>query len=1131
MQLSRQKYQSGAWSGMVFVIMAVLGQETPATERVITLKEHLNRQWTHELVAYRHEFAKEECAPDGVRLKGPEGEVAVQLSDVELWPGTQFVKTANVCFIVDELQRLATHSYTLTYSGKSVPRASGDLKVASRRGQVELTTSRFGVRLPLGEASYDTPRPPEKTLGPVQGMRLPDGTWIGGSRLYGKGLVKSWSSRVTDRGPVFARVETTYVYASGNTMRVAKQVAAGDYAMLADMDVKQDQPDDGWELLLSRGADAREVVTITGQRHYSKELTRKLDPKVADPVCYLCSWPGDVWFPDSPSALRVRFEGRKDELQVCVRDPGAWVKPQDRPPWSKFDRWTYETIPQMWSGWWNKRAPLYATADGAVLRMNLLAGQRRLSIGAETDGTRLLARYRGKTMSVYGPLPRLNAVKDMTLEWPDGKERHPYLFMSADEIRKRDPKALQDAANVSSLRGTLDKLGTIDLMRQVMATAARYDLAIDSGLLKPEERKLLKAQMAYLGYVTADPFHWSFERGCCSGNPNMTVSRVANLGLVGCVLRDHPMGKKWAMYAVDWAKYWLENVTDETGGWPESSHYARVSWSDFVQLAIVARQAGLHDFFKDPKFRAMARFYEKTLTPPDPLRRVGGSKRGTRVGAPYGRGTRGDAWGLGGLVARATAESDPAFSRVMQWSWRGCGYVQHFSHSTAGMSTLYADPSLPAAVPDWRSEYFPSLGYLLRSQVGTPQENYLLFVSEYYKCADGHLWPPHTGIIAKWFANGCPIGGAFRRIPSTSHVLLENRVLLACNWDPKVRVSPETGYYTKTSHDAFTSLPELDYVSVGFDIPEMRPHHLKIPGNAPAFPKRNRVGKPPFRWQRQLMLMKDDEPGGADYLVLRDTVQGGQPTQWHFWTLSEKIGTPEEAAAREAFLKDKPGAKFAPCRELKGDRFTAAGQFGKDLEYYVATPKKTPRYTLRYGTTGGAYGLRGFNEYQDLLHLQLPGDGSYFLAMFPRDQKAAAPTFSALADNTVIKVSGAFGTDYCLLSRESVVAKAEAASFKGMAAAVQERKSGLRLVLAAAGSVGYKELAVSAEIAVSMQAGAGQVALFFPEGTPGGEVVVRAPGEWKLAKARTGLRLAKRGEDYVLSIPPNARGVKLIKAH
>jgi hypothetical protein len=52
-------------------------------------------------------------------------------------------------------------------------------------------------------------------------------------------------------------------------------------------------------------------------------------------------------------------------------------------------------------------------------------------------------------------------------------------------------------------------------------------------------------------------------------------------------------------------------------------------------------------------------------------------------------------------------------------------------------------------------------------------------------------------------------------------------------------------------------------------------------------------------WTRQVLFLKDFEPAGPAYMVVRDTTQGGQPTAWQFWTLSEKIGAPEQ-------IKDLP---------------------------------------------------------------------------------------------------------------------------------------------------------------------------------------------------------------------------------
>ncbi|HOF86595.1 MAG TPA: hypothetical protein PLZ36_00645, partial [Armatimonadota bacterium] len=669
--------------------------------------------------------------------------------------------------------------------------------------------------------------------------------------------------------------------------------------------------------------------------------------------------------------------------------------------------------------------------------------------------------------------------------------------------------------------------GNMDLMRAVMDTAARFDALIDSGLLSPEERRLRKAQMLFLCYMVANPAHWSYERGYCSGNPNMTVSRIANLGVAAMAIRENPQAKKWAQYAVDWAKYWLAEVADDAGQWPESSHYARVSWADYVQIALTARRAGLHDFFKEPKFQAMAYFYEKTLTPPDPLRWTYKAGFHPRVGAPYGRGTRGDAWGLSGLLAAATATSDPAFSRVMQWCWREGGFNANNSHGTAGMAEMLVDRGLPAERPVWASEQFPHLGYLLRSHVGDPAENYLLFVSRYHRNADGEIWPADTGTIAKWFANGAPIGGNFHRIPDLSTPLMESRVLLATNWDPANPAQPDSWYTTRVTDHGYAPQGRADYVSVHFAITESRPYHAFMPKDVPAFPKREKTGVAPLHWQRQVLLAKDDTAGGVTYLVLRDTVSGKQPSQWHFWTLSETIGAPAEAADRAAFLADAPGAKAAPPRELTGDRFTALGQFGTDLDYYIASPAGTPRYTLRYGYKTGAYGVSNqFAEYQDLLHLQLPGDGAYFVAMVPRAAGEPAPAFTTLGNGTVITIAGAFGTDYAFLAPAATKAAAGDAAFDGTAAMVQDRASGLALILSAPGAIRYREFAVRSAQPATLRVAPYGLTL---ELAHSGAATITAPGALALAAGQPGVTLAKKGKDYVVTIPAGVTTARLTR--
>jgi hypothetical protein len=302
--------------------------------------------------------------------------------------------------------------------------------------------------------------------------------------------------------------------------------------------------------------------------------------------------------------------------------------------------------------------------------------------------------------------------------------------------------------------------------------------------------------------------------------------------------------------------------------------------------------------------------------------------------------------------------------------------------------------------------------------------------------------------------------------------------------------------------------------------------------NLPAWPALvGGYGQPPLDWRRQLLFLKGDAPGGDRYVILRDTVKGGAATRWQMWTTSEKIGTPEQVANRETFLADKPGAQILPARELPGgNRYTALGRFGVDLDYYIASPTDTPRHTLRWGITYKQYNtLYDYADYQDLLHLQLPGDGAYFVALFPRAQEAPAPVFSTRGEGTIIKVTGAFGTDHAFLSAQHTTATGDAVAFTGTAASVQDRQGALMLSLAAAGEVRYKEWGLKAEVPAGLRVDAGGATVTLSRERAEGTVRLTLPGNWKSAEPTAGVTLTRDGDAYLLHLTRLPGGVRLVK--
>jgi hypothetical protein len=1106
------------WIAGLTTLLFLTTAAQAAQERIV-LKEHLNRQWKDEVVRYILVFKDGEYAEGSGRLLHNGKEIPFQLSKIITFrPGYRGKNSAALSFVVDNLAPRATETYTFQYSdkpgsGRNVPSA---LKVREEDGAIRITNGKGGVLIPIGKKYYKPSVAPEQVPVPLKNLITPDGKLIGGSSLYGTEQVISWSSEVVAQGPVRVAVRVKYGYTSGVSHTVSFTMTAVDSGVHVSNHASSMRGDNGWRISLNKGLPVDRAILIAGMGRYAREREKPITPTGKTPLCSLSAWQGDGWFKDNPGSVRLPFKGRKDELRVIMKKAGHWVHAHPRPKWADFRTWTYDMIPIMWKRWQVQMVPFEVGGDGNItLNLRHIGGARKFAIAMEPQSDNLIKRYRGKVMSVNSPLPRLDEVKDMVLAWRDKGQRHPYLFMTQREMQHaagRNVGAYNQITNAKKLLHELDKLGDIDLMRDPKKIACLYDANIDAGRMTGDQREIAKAQFAYLAYTLQDPAHWSFERGMNSGNPNMVVSRILSLSLFGICMRGNPQGQKWVDYGKDWAEYWLDTVVDDQGYWTESSHYARVSWSYFILYAIASRNAGYTNFLKHPKFRLMSELYARMNTPPDPLRRAqsprlrGNESPAARVDPPYGRGVRGDAYDYAGMLAKATHKTDPEFSARMQWVWKETGFVEFMAGKTMGLGSLYLDRHLPAKRPNWKSEHIRKLGYQLRSHIGSDLENYLLFVSQYYSVADGEIWPSNTGAIVKWFAHGAPIGGAFVRMYNNSHVLLENRVMLATNWDPKTMKPMPSGYVTKTKANAFAALDTLDYVDVDFVVPEIADHPITINPKAPAMPKRKAEGKTPLDWKRQFMLIKPRTPKGVNYMILRDTVRSKSPTQWHFWTLSEKIVPHQEPFRRGMFYKGGSNRSNAPATELKGDHFTAIGQFGVDTEYYIASPSNTPRYTARYGHRKSAYGIHSYHEYQDLMHLQLEGPGIYFVAMFPHKEGEIAPEFATLGKGTIIRIKGEFGTDYCFMSDKKVTAKGDKATFHGTSGSIQDRAGSLTITLASSGMVEYKGYRVRSAYPLTASITPTSITLSLADHSPysSGNIALSVPGATSLSDAADG---------------------------
>lgn len=1149
------------------VWLLALALPAAAETMTLTLREHLGRGWAPELLTYPFSATLEtQSLPDSLQVTGPEGPVPAQFIEVVTWPDSPYVKSAQLA-LVSGLKPLEQKIFEVRYGPRAVPPPPSDLQVEPEEGEVEITTSEFGLRLLLGEQAYEQPQAATAVPGPVLGMRLPDGRWFGGSGMYGEQRILGYEAAVVEEGPALARWRVRYRYEGGTELAITLDLGAGRARANCETSVTGNDPEDGWRLFLSPGLEPLRLIWRPKGRHRWGELTRDDNWRFgwddsprevplheeSEGLLGLLSPTAYTWNPDAK--VGWTFRAGPEGATFCLRrvDAGAWVEPEPPGTWASGAK----VRPKM--------VPLWKEADGEIaMRINNAPGLRRWEMGSGE-----LGECEEDRIYVSSFDPPLNVVKDWVLSWPEDTEQpHPRLYLTREEYERvwarTDPAEadriltdpglyqFQRAASAWRLAGTAEVAERGRLIEETRAFLSRrgeehymwwgtypalYDTAMGAGLLSPEEREIFRAQMAYIAYAWADPTLWSMERGYASGNLNMSQARILGLGQVACILADHPQAEAWAAPALRMMEQWLSE-NGPAGEVPQTaSGYGRGHVNMMFRFALAAYRAGLAGHLHDPRMKVMVMCMAKQFSPPDP-REGRGITSGLRYHSPAGDQFNFSIATLGEM-ARAMANEDPGYASALQWVWQRSGRG----------GDLLVDPDLPAGTPQWSVDVFPHLGAIMRGGLDSGQEDFLYLVTS----ESLNTLTSEAGSITAFFSKGVPLAHSFLGRYTYRQTHLSNRVCMgipnpheekhqaiayhggsgAGMWggSPPARFGERGGPSTTV---AASDLPAQAYIAADFAFRTRTEIPLSGPfENLPPWPELvGGYGEPPVDWRRQLLFLKRDVPGGDRYLIVRDTVQGNASTRWQMWTESEKIGTPEELADRAAFLADKPGETIVPARKLFGDRFTAAGRFGVDLDYYVASPTDTPRHTLRWGEdirnfTGV---IAGHPDYRDLLHLQLAGDGSYFVVLFPRRAGAPMPEFATLGEGHIIRVSGNFGTDYAFLSALPVEANTENVAFRGTAASVQDREGRPVLSLGAAGTVKYGEYSLQAEQPSSLRVLAGALEVELPQEHPGGELLLGAPRRLRLHQPAAGatLQAGATAQQWRLSVSAAVTRVLLV---
>jgi len=1042
---------------LVMILTFCAAAAAGAAQRELTLTDYLGHTWQHELVHQEMEFARGEFYPDRMVLKGPDGAaVPFQLSQVQRYADGS-LKSASLWWMAD----LGPHqSRTWTLTSTAAPRLATDLVVRNKGGKfIEMITDRTGVRIPVsadgpapppiaairlpdgtwaGEGAWSTEVPPIR----LETKLLADGPLFALAELkydFADGDRYSALVKVISGEPAIL-LEETFNLGDKNkfqapTFASERQARLWDWWMQSH--ARKPSPNN-WTFTINRGWKPDQVLF----RGKGQDIPWGKEPGIGHITSFM-QWGYDEGL---YAAVYSKDKPQGNALVVMGVSPGKWIHPNllNEPP-AFVKQWTQTN--NVWLvGDAQKRLYLKAPVN---------MGKRALAFFVLRPGQ--WAKAEGKpdpfaALNVkFGRNP-LDKVKDYVLSWPR-RVKNPRIFCKPGDLeamRKRGGKA--DSARKAS--AWLSSHGDVQvafrevrdwLRAQVMrnltgwffaqdmmwgwnmmrvAPVADALLSEEAGLSK-EQQDELRTLAAYICYTTVDPDNRPDRiQGFMSGSANQGSSPPIMLGMYAKMIADHPMAQEWMKFSGQFAVWDLDRYVNEAGAPQECQHYAGTTCTfDMTGMAALSDSIDLSEAL--PKLRALARMRLNTLPPTDPM-------FGKRTILPMGdTAPEGDV--ILGFLAVVLRKMDPELSAQCARAWQESG------SPTGGFTDLrFLMPTdLPTAPPQRQSMRIDGYGAVLRGGQQAPTEP---FVNYYHGSFSwGHYDSDQGSII--FFAKGTPILYDFSSMyyPSIRQWVFHNAITYDneepdpplpcpgrghpdCFYTGSQWVEHKTEPFTFWEYDfdplgegaaaslgdihGFAATPVADWAMGKQHHKQMKlePYRYDKPGVA----LRGRLEaqkklalKRPFTWTRQVVLVKEDDPMGVNYLVIADDLEGQKELQpnMNLWFMTEPF-------------------------TLNGTRATAKAQFADIMvDVLVAEPTKfawvQAEAAHKFGYTMSADFKRLWNrDFEERLRMlripQQPG-GGFLVVIYPRRPQEPTPRLERLAGKQALKLTLPDQTHYVFL--------------------------------------------------------------------------------------------------------------------
>jgi hypothetical protein len=985
-----------------------------------TLREQLGHRWTNERVMFQLTPAQATRAAKKPALVGPgDKEIPYQLMAAADQNSTQI-------FFQTDLAPFEHRTYR--FSGRPAT-IKTDLRIQESESELRIENEWVGLAIRKSL---------ERGQGPIAGVRLRSGIWTGGSSLVKASRVKGYTARVTARGPVFVEVHCRVDFAGGGHWSLRFRIERGEPVVLVEESF--DAPGEG-AFRVNLGSETFRPTHLFYRSGEGGNLGKVSTQAIgSDQVFVLEPWlhwweaerQGN-WF-----ALYHEAAPHPDMLMIGLLRPGAWKDPE----WSGKAPHVELKVPAQ-------------AEDGLVTVSFPLGGGKRVWMLGTPDKAQSVGVLSEKNLKI-SPLPQqylikhgdfpLDVVKDYVLEWEGDHDTYPRLFFEQQEwetvrgslqtnpaeLKRWESQQPIDKYNIggplreyfaseSAQLGDniiktaskwLDVVVNDDLLLQhgrvtlgfaphnqavlLLPTLNLTDAALGIESLAPELRRQFLAKLALLAYVVNSDDYWSPARGF-SANPNMTTTVAQYQVTLAALIPSHPMAKQWASRGLDTLLGQLREWSDEDGGWLEAPHYAVVAYDHMLGAFIMASRAGFANHLYDERVRKVAGWLARISTPRDP--HTGGFRHLPPIGNTY----YGESTGIFCIVAGLWKERDPQFAAHMQWMCEehgspGLGLGWSFP-TMAGYKDLLKAHGVAAQKPDYGSAWFEKTGVVLRSGIGSDRETYLHLIAgsnhEHYDYDSGSivLWGKGRVLADDW--------GYIGRHDRKYHNLVSSLVARGT-----MRITD------------FSTQAAFDYVS----------------GQKVA-------------WQRQIGFVKDEDPLGPNFFLIRDTHHLDIQAEWRLWLT---VGPAADQKADPVQL------------HARGATVSGADDVDFDLFFYqpgqIDLKTETASQDMTVGNRDGKVGPMTLT--QTALIASVQDRVSVTLLVFPRLKSEPSPKVTWHAGGRIVEVVTETGSDFVFMAsqtksdgREEFSTADKKLSFRGAAGSIRVRGQRVTLSLGTAGTI------------------------------------------------------------------------------